>query len=278
MKITSIAFSTFLFAAGGASAATPDLMPQAQSLGGLFDSGLGFRSGTMIPAPFSEGRWGAAPRIESSGAKDGRMQYRDALDIEACHFIDAQYFRQPTLEEAAAALKSCLAAVAQKYRTTVAVSQNDKELVIVVSGILPAGSTVAADLRQALEMRQGRLFGHSARVVRLTATSRERKMSSLQFVVDRCPTTKMVHTIRSSGDFLGIYGGCIRQATGLEIMAVVAHPTESRSIVVYSKDQKDTIAEMNGVIQIPADNGPVRIQVSAFQEVLSSALVPAARR
>lgn len=251
----------------------------AGDLRDLFDSGLGFKSDTMIPNPFSRGNWGTAPKIENSGAKENWAPLSDALKTEACHFVDAVYIRQPTLAESIAVLEDCLSALSKKYGTTIEALEGDnKDIVLVISGIIPAGSTVTADIRHSLELREGRLFGHPARVLRLRRAPKENKRSSLQLIVDRCPTIKIIRPIRSSKEFLDIYGSCIKTAKGLEIQAILTHPTEANAIVIYSKDRKDTIAEMNGIISVPSDNGLVEIRVNAFQEVLSTSLLPAIYR
>lgn len=275
MKFFTLALAVWMTTAGTAFAGN-GLLSEIGDLRNLFDSGLGFNSDTTIPNPFSRGNWGTAPKIESSRAKQNAASFRDALNTEACHFVDAVNVRQPSLAESLTALGTCLSALSQKYGTTITATEGDsKEIVLVISGIIPAGSTIVADLRRSLELREGQLFGHPARVLRLRRAPRESKRSSLQFIVDRCPTIKMIRPIRSAKEFLDIYGSCIKTAKGLEIMAILTHPTDAHGIVVYSKDRKDTISEMNGIISVPSDNGLVKIQVNAFQEVLSSSLLPA---
>lgn len=252
-----------------------NITAQFKDLSRLFDSGADVMSASSIVAPFSEGRWGDAPRIEASPVKEHWTPYNDAFGQEACLFVDALNIRQPSVQESVAALEPCLQKISADYRVDIRATQGDEGLVLVVSGILPAGSTATSDLRHALTLREGRLFGHAASVVRLGRTSNVRKQSSLQFVVDRCMTIKIIHELNNSSDFLNVYGKCIRNAQGLSIQTVLAHPHEALGIVIYSKDPKNTIAEMNGIIEVPTINGALRIEVHALEEALSQSVLPA---
>jgi hypothetical protein len=204
------------------------------------------------------------------------MTYNDAFQIESCQFVDAVFIKQPTLAEAQAALEGCMNSVSAKYKAKVTATLGEGELIIVVSGFIPSGSLVAADLRHALEIRKGELFGHSARVIRLAQSSEERRMSSLQFVVDRCPTIKMIRALRTTQDFIDIYGNCLREAKNLSIISVRNDPAEDLSILVYSNVAKHTIDEMNGVIRLVGDDGPVQIRVTAKKETIARSFLPAA--
>lgn len=274
MKTTTI-FLSLLLGASSAACAEISLLERMGALSEMFDSGLDRKERAPSRAvPFAEGRWSAAAKMEGVAQPNAWIVYRDAFAGEECRIVDAVYVRRPTLEEAAESLKGCLKVLSETYRTTITVTRGEGGLVIVVSGIIPSGSTVAADLRHAVELRESRLFGHPAEVLRLAEAREERKMSSLQFVVDRCLTIKMIHSIRTGGEFLAVYGDCIRQAKNLSIRGVLPHPTQSDRILVYSEERRSTIEEMRGIVRVVADGGPVQFYVDVRQETLQSDFLP----
>ena len=102
---------------------------------------------------------------------------RDAFaGVEECRIVDAKTIRAFELDEAVAAIRPCLAAVARRYAEglsakvgVVSAAAGGRQRVM---GILiePAGAAISIflvrDLNRSLSLRDGKLLGHPARLSR----------------------------------------------------------------------------------------------------------------
>lgn len=216
-----------------------------------------------------------APRLPAPKALEApRETARDPfIETEACSVVDAHYLRRPTVREALELLKPCLADVRKSYGLDASALEGTAGIVLVVAGPIPPGNTLLRDLRHALRVRDGKLFGHPASLVPLDPPDLEKRVSSLQLVVDRCPTIMVLRKIATGADFLDAYGDCLLKSKGLDITDVMPDPEHRRGVVVYSRESVRKIFEMNGMITVPAEDGPARIRVRAKRELLSNKLI-----
>lgn len=210
------------------------------------------------------------PKVGKSGPIDfDWLSYRDAFQgRKHCGTVDVVYVKQPALDEALESLNRCLADVSKGYGVQVAAVKGEDEILIVLAGLIPEGSTVAADLQHSLAIRKNRLYLHPARLQRIGALKDDARTSSLQHVINLCDGGEAAKTISSASGFLDVYAGCLMRAKGISITNVAAHPSRRLSVIVYSQDALHTLTHMNGTITVLADRTPVRIQVLALREVL----------
>ena len=197
------------------------------------------------------------------------LNYRDAFeDRRSCGSVDAVYVTPPSMAEALTSLNKCLGSVTRTYSVQVTAVKGSGEILIVLSGMIPPGSTVAADLQHALAIRKNMLFERPARL-QIIGQPGEARTSSLQHVVNLCDGGQAAKKIGSAVDFLSVYAGCLKRAKGIAITNVTAHPTEKLSVIVYSQDPLSTVSHMDGTITVKSRGRPVHIRVHAQREVLA---------
>ena len=203
------------------------------------------------------------PRVWTSGPMDVFQ------DLGACHGVDARFFVQPPLREAVRMLESCMDALSYRYGVSIRAEGREFEvaqagsprstIVIVVSGMV-AGTQVLEEMEDSLALRQGRLLTYPTALIDRTTL----RASSLQPVVDGCVRILVHSEIRDAGDFLGVYGGCLRSAQGQAIETVRGVKERGRSrVVVSSKADRETVSAMNGKVTVPSAEGELVIEVRA---------------
>ncbi len=179
-----------LFLLGQAAyAADGDFSARLQDWGKLFDGLRGKSMSEFIPSLPFPGQGGGIHHWKSPENNDGAktvpgaqtseigesgpigfdwLSYRDAFQgREHCATVDVVYVKQPSVDEALSSLNECLAEVSKAYGVQVAAVKGNDEILIVLTGVIPEGSTIAADLQHALAIRKNRLYLHPTRLQRI---------------------------------------------------------------------------------------------------------------
>lgn len=229
-----------------------------------------WRGGPDAPGLSHKDFWGDIPEI-----KNGRptrivpTTAHDALrEIEACRVVDVVYVRQPSVGESVDALEPCLTAMSKRYKVRISAVAGTGGLVLVIGAPAPSVQTLKRDLRYSLRIRNGQIFGHVTEVLDLSFRAVGAAPSSLQLVVDQCPTTMVLQKIRNGREFAQIYGQCLVDAKGLTITEVRESPLNTYSVLVFSRDRQDVLARMSGAVTVPTEEGPTTFQVIAIQELM----------
>lgn len=218
---------------------------------------------SRLGAPVDTERW--APVTEVKGFAARPAETVDALSsLEVCAVADAVYIRQPSLEEAARALTPCLEAVSKRYGAAAVVSTERGSLVIRIPSAA-AEAPLARDLEKSLASRQSRLYGHPVILRADLASFAPRGTSVLQPVLERCAGAKMLPADAEA--FVAVYGDCLTGAKGLGISAVSAHPSEARTVVVYSAVRADSLRDMTGTVNVPSVPGAAAFRIEARRQL-----------
>lgn len=212
---------------------------------------------SRLTAPIDASRWAPVPEISGSAPFSARPE--EAIDalagLEACAVADVVFIRQPSLEEAAQALRPCLEAVSKRYGAA-AVLSIEKNTLLIRLPATAAHGPLARDLGHSLKARSASLLGHPVIVRADLASLDPRGVSVLQPVLERCAGPKMLP--KDAAAFVEVYGDCLTREKGLGITAVKAHPSDPRVIVIYSGVRLESLHDMTGVVSVPA--GSFRIE------------------
>src|SRR5688572_22125259 len=144
--------------------------------------------------------------------------------VEACRVLDARFVKAPTMEEAVKLLTPCVESVSAAYGAKISIRQGtpvspENEMGIQVQMLLievPQGTTITSavmkDLNRALSVRNSRLLGHQAMVVRA-----EPQITAQQ-ALDNCVLPTVVRDIQSGADFIKFYGVCLKNTKEFQIV------------------------------------------------------------
>ena len=210
MKTKFSLFLGLLLSASSAFAGEFNLLGDLGRLGGLFDGKradiLEVSPPPTMPAP-NTGDWGV-PSIQGVPI-EALNKHRDVFkEIQSCEAVDFMYFRQPSAAEAIGSLSDCLSALSKRYGVAITAAEGRTGIVLMVSGLIPPGSTVKSDLATALQLRNGKLFGIPSALLDLERPASDRQTSSLQPIVDRCPNSP--RSVADAAAFVEAFGKCVR--------------------------------------------------------------------
>jgi len=199
-------------------------------------------------------------------------KHRDILkEMHQCSSVDYLYARQPSTSEVVIALSDCLTSLSKRYKVKITAAEGKKGIVLMLSGLTPPGSTVKADLEMALQIRNGKLFGHPVSLVDLVRPASDRQTSSLQPIVDQCDIE--TKTLKNAAAFVSVFSQCVQTAKGIKITSIRPDSKDETLVLVYSRDARHLIREMNGVVRILTDEGVTRLRVHAQSELLTDPMI-----
>ena len=211
------------------------------------------------------------------------MRARDAFaGLAECEIVDSQLLRQPTSKEAEAMLAPCVGALARRYNSPLSVESlpNAPEngvgaqvegLAFYVPEQVAVTDPLMRDLQEGLSSRRGRVLGHQAFVRRGSAPTANKPLlapealtqSSVQSAIDACITIQPVRRIRTSEEFIRLYGRCIVSDRRLGIKEIVPAPGRPMSVMLLSEAGLEVVRTLNGVVSVDHHEGPVRVSVIA---------------
>ncbi len=285
-----------LIPAAPAFAGNNDLLLQMQEFTGLFDGGradvVEVAPPSEMPIPEGETRkkenwWGTLPGFPAAPKGgdwdvpsiegipiEGPTKHRDVLkEMSPCQAIDFVYARQPSASEVVTVLSDCLSALSKRYKVQITAAEGRKGIVVMISGLIPPGSTIKADLESALHLRGGKLFGHSVTLVDLERPASDRQTSSLQPIVDQCRIE--TKSLKNAAAFVSVFSSCVTEAKGITITSIRPDAKDDTLVLVYSRDAKHLIRDMNGVVRILTDHGVTRLRIQAQSELLTDDMLGA---
>jgi hypothetical protein len=211
-----------------------------------------------------------ASRFESAAA--AVIQANAPVDPFAasaeCAVLDQMTIRPWSLEEASDLAAPCLRAVGRALEISLqlesglvasADGREKRGALYLKSDLLP-GSQNHRDLASALTRRGGRLLGHPVRLLTRGETDGT-PVSSMQGALSQCLMTAVVRDLRSSEDFVRIYGKCLTRNPGLKIAAV--RPAPGLMVTVRSGADGEQLAALSGSVIVNAGRGPVRVLIVA---------------
>lgn len=183
--------------------------------------------------------------------------------IAACRVIDTPTFRQLALTEAVKALKPCLDGVSASYGVRVSVKQAAPAGLLVIE---TNGATIAApvtrDLNFALNLRNGKLLGHPARISR--AESLSQPAGVVQQALRRCLLPMVVRKIETSEYFIQHYGRCITGDAALKVSEIRPAAGHPMAVTLLSDGSTAEVQALNGAVTVNAGAGPVTVMVTAY--------------
>ncbi|PCI39925.1 MAG: hypothetical protein COB53_02405 [Elusimicrobia bacterium] len=219
-----------------------------------------------LPTSPQDGGWDA-PRIEGVPIEGGN-KFGDVLkEMQSCQSVDYVYARQPSTKEVVAALSSCLTDLSKRYGVKITAAEGTHGVVIMISGLIPPGSTVKSDLESSFQLRDGKLFGHTVSLIDLERPASDRQSSSLQPIVDQCGIESK--SLKNAAAFVTVYETCLRSAKGTVITGVRADAKDETLVLVYSRDAKHLIRDMNGIVRILTEEGATRLRVQGLSDLLT---------
>jgi len=183
-------------------------------------------------------------------------------NVGACGVLDMKTIRPFSLDEASDLVKPCMDGVAKKYSAKAVTEAGfisapqsgmpGKTGLLIKTDMVP-GSKAHRDLLASLARREGRLLGHTAKVLtgdELAHTA----VSTLQKALDGC--------MRSGEDFVKIYGSCLTRNAELKIKEI--RPSDGLSVTVKTDATGSTVEAYNGFVTVNAGKGPVQVMVVAY--------------
>ena len=198
--------------------------------------------------------------------------------VAACEVLDAQFFKPLTLEEAVDALKPCAdaalgSAAVRPALLPAAGAASSGELGIAVATELVPGSPEQRGLAAALAKRGGRVLGHPARAY-AKGQPLPPKPSALQSTLDSCMVLTVVRRLKTSTEFVNIYGSCLTREKTLAIDSVV--PGQGMSVTTLTRADQAAAESYDGFVTVNAGTGPVHVLVKATRVAVPPATTPAA--
>ena len=190
--------------------------------------------------------------------------------IGACGILDIKTIRAWTLTEASDMANPCLKAVGLKYSAEITMQggllsaasegRPARPGLILKTDLIP-GSKAHRDMAASLERRRGELLGH--RVLLLTrGEAAPSSVSAVQEALRQCITTDVVRNIRSSADFVKIYGSCLTHNPDLKIDELRAG--EDFTVDMKTEATESGVEAMNGFVTVNAGTGPVQVMIVAY--------------
>lgn len=194
-------------------------------------------------------------------------------EIPECALVDVINVRAWTLLEAENLIKPCMAAISQRYQIPVAAEARVVELTnskcghdtwglaLQVPQDTPIASRLVSDMNYSLAARRepGRLLGHKA-VLQRPSENFNLPVSLAKKSLDSCILPQVIHSIKSSKDFIKHYGHCITQDKRLEVRDIWT-ADHRLGLTIFSSAAEPTRALLNGTISVNAQEGPVSILV-----------------
>lgn len=244
-----------------------------ESLRGMFD-GTSARPPAPLLLPFRRQARPALPEV--AGAPVGVSKKDIFRATPECEIVDVVNVRQPSLAESVAALAPCAKALSAKLSVELGARADGKRILIALTGEKPAATAAADQLAEALAARDWRLFGHPAALWQPEGetTGTAPKVSSLQLVIDSCPTIAVVRRLETAAEFLKAYGACLIDARNLQVSSVAPDPVAPATVLVYSAASSAALSEMSGSVTVPSENGPARFLILPRRESLRANLLP----
>ncbi len=217
-------------------------------------------------------RFQPEPDFDSAiGREIAMVKPHDAFEgVSACRVVDAQFFQPVAMAEARKMLAPCVKAVSATYGTRVTVQEGTvapqagrmSAQVEVLMLQVPAGtgveSSVMKDLNRAVSLRGGRLLGHPVVVV-----PAERKTP--QQALNECVLPMVVRDVANGDDFIRYYGGCLRRVAEFGIVEMQQSPSTPLGVMLLTRGDQPTIQSLTTSVQVPSQNGPVKVELIAYQ-------------
>jgi hypothetical protein len=256
-------------AAKGGEVSPPQALPMPKG-GDTFGENPWWKTVPGMPVAPKGGEWGV-PSIEGVPI-ESPAKHRDVFkEIQPCQAADYVYLRQPSTDEAITTLNDCLGALSKRYGVSVTAAEGKGGIVLMISGLVPPGSTLKSDLKTALQLRGGKIYGIQTKLVDLERPASDKQTSSLQPIVDRCGIEP--ESLGNAAAFVSVFGECIRGAKGISITALRPDASDELLVLVYSRDSKHLIREMNGVVRVLTPAGVTRLRVHAQREILTDGMI-----
>lgn len=184
--------------------------------------------------------------------------------VGACGALDVKALRPWTLEEATEMADPCLKAVGLKYRAQLALQAGlisegraAKTGLLLKADVVP-GSKAHRDLLDSLNIRHGEILGHQVRLLTRGQVA-PAAVSAVQTALSSCMIATVVRDLRSSDDFVKVYGSCLTRDQDLKIAQIRAGEDQTVSV----KTAQASAASLNGYVTVNAGKGPVRFMILA---------------
>ena len=190
--------------------------------------------------------------------------------VGTCGTLDIKTIRPWTLEEASGLANPCLKAVGAKYSASmeleagiVAAATEGRPMkpgLILKTDIVP-GTKAHRDLASSLERRGGRILGHPVRLL-TRGEDAPASVSAAQDALKRCVMADVVRDIRTSADFVAVYGSCLIKNPDLKIDEL--RPGPGLTVGMKTGQDEKSVMALNGFVTVDAGRGPVSIMIIAY--------------